>query len=76
MVRKSGMKCICLGSAKDNIGPFSANLLPLGMSKMSNNNEMKLLEVEKKGLTNKKVILNPSYEDIKYLINFRPVSGK
>lgn len=49
MIRESGMKCICLGSAQDIIGPFLANLLPLGMSKMSNNNEMKPLEVGKKG---------------------------
>lgn len=53
MVRELGMKCICLGSAQDMIGPFLANLLPLGMS---NNNEMKPLEVGKKGRTNKKVI--------------------
>lgn len=56
MVRELGMKCICFGSAQDIIDPFLANLLPLGMSKMSNNNEMKPLEVEKKRLTNKKVI--------------------
>lgn len=52
MVRELDMKCICLGSAQDILGPFLANLLLLGMS---NNNEKKPL-VGKKGLTNKKVI--------------------